>query len=135
MGDHGRAIIMGTESFGKGSVQTVIPISDDRAIKLTTALYFTPQGRSIQAQGIAPDILVERAKITALESGESFTEADLQGRLDNGNGGEANGTKKREEREKSRPNIAASDNQLFEALNLLKGIHIFARNGKTVETT
>ncbi len=133
--DHGRAIIMGTESFGKGSVQTVIPISDDRAIKLTTALYFTPQGRSIQAQGIAPDILVERAKITALESGESFTEADLQGRLDNGNGGEANGTKKREEREKSRPNIAASDNQLFEALNLLKGIHIFARNGKTVETT
>ena len=61
--DHRRAVIMGTPSFGKGSVQTVLPLSQDRAIKLTTALYFTPSGRSIQAQGIVPDITVERARI------------------------------------------------------------------------
>ena len=72
---------MGTESFGKGSVQTVIPISEERAIKLTTALYFTPSGRSIQAQGIVPDIIVERAKITAIQPRNRFTEADLSGHL------------------------------------------------------
>src|SRR5690625_7684069 len=60
--DQGRAIVLGTRSFGKGSVQTVVPISETRAIKLTTALYYTPSGRSIQAQGIAPDITIERAK-------------------------------------------------------------------------
>ena len=66
--DHRRAIIMGTDSFGKGSVQRVFPIDDVRAIKMTTALYFTPGGRSIQALGIEPDIVVERAKITPSRS-------------------------------------------------------------------
>ena len=59
--DHGRAVVMGTQSFGKGSVQTVLPLDDTRAIKLTTSIYYTPSGRSIQAQGIIPDIIVDDA--------------------------------------------------------------------------
>ncbi len=128
--DHGRAVIMGTDSFGKGSVQTVIPISEDRAIKLTTALYYTPSGRSIQAQGIEPDIIVERAKITTLNRGGNFTEADLNGRLENGNGGDALDVKAREQRSSKRDDLANRDNQLYEALNLLKGITIFAKHGQ-----
>src|SRR5690606_12941542 len=84
--DHKRAVIMGTRSFGKGSVQTVIPINEDRDIKLTTALYFTPSGRSIQAQGIEPDILVERAEIKAIRAGFTPTEADLSRHLRNRTG-------------------------------------------------
>jgi carboxyl-terminal processing protease len=67
--DHKRAVVVGTDSFGKGSVQTVLPLAEDRAIKLTTARYFTPNGRSIQAQGIRPDIVVERAKLTPIAGG------------------------------------------------------------------
>ena len=62
--DHGRAVVMGTQSFGKGSVQTVLPLDDTRAIKLTTSIYYTPSGRSIQAQGITPDIIVDDAFVT-----------------------------------------------------------------------
>lgn len=77
--DQKRAILMGTDSFGKGSVQTVLPLNNDRALKLTTALYYTPNGRSIQAQGIVPDIEVGRAKVTQERSSfEGFKEADLQ---------------------------------------------------------
>src|SRR5690606_14833302 len=74
--DRGRAVIMGTDSFGKGSVQTVLPLNNDRALKLTTALYFTPNGRSIQAQGIVPDIRVERAQLTRNDEEASYREAD-----------------------------------------------------------
>ena len=84
--DHKRGVLMGTDSFGKGSVQTVLPLNNDRALKLTTALYFTPNGRSIQAQGIVPDIEVARAKLTR-EKRKRIKEADLQGHLGNGNGG------------------------------------------------
>jgi carboxyl-terminal processing protease len=120
--DHRRAVIMGTPSFGKGSVQTIMPLSEDRAIKLTTALYFTPNGRSIQAQGIIPDIEVRRAKVTAFDNlPRRVTEADLAGRLDNANGEPEND----ETRGKRLPNaLLARDNQLYEALTLLKGIHI-----------
>jgi hypothetical protein len=76
---------MGTQSFGKGSVQTVLPLSDEIAVKLTTALYFTPNGRSIQASGITPDIIVERAKVTSVETGRRISEADLVGHLKNAN--------------------------------------------------
>jgi carboxyl-terminal processing protease len=72
--DHHRAVIMGTDSFGKGSVQTVVPLSEDHAIKLTTARYYTPSGRSIQAQGIVPDITVERAKIETIKTRKRITE-------------------------------------------------------------
>lgn len=124
--DHRRAVILGTQSFGKGSVQTVIPLNEDIAIKLTTALYFTPNGRSIQAQGIEPDIEVQRAKVTALRKRGRTTEADLQGRLDNGNGGDAVDSKTRGERD--RDDLFKRDNQMFEALNLLKGINLFGNH-------
>jgi carboxyl-terminal processing protease len=128
--DHHRAVIVGTDSFGKGSVQTVLPISDTSAIKLTTALYYTPNGRSIQAQGIIPDIVVERAQYTALKGPGFTTEADLSNHLGNGNGGEDNGSLARENNYVSQAELVSRDNQLYEALNLLKGIHVFGM-GKT----
>ena len=117
--DHGRAVIMGTPSFGKGSVQTILPLSDSRAVKLTTALYFTPNGRSIQAEGIEPDIVVERARVTAYDNSRSITEADLAGHLDNANG-ESNGQKNK----KLESKLLSTDNQLYEALTLLKGLNV-----------
>ncbi len=134
--DHGRAVVMGTHSFGKGSVQTILPLSDSRAVKLTTALYFTPNGRSIQAEGIEPDILVERAKVTAYDNTQRITEADLSGHLDNANGksgkksnDKANGKKDKELASK----LLSEDNQLYEALTLLKGLNVLGmRNQKTV---
>ena len=115
--DQNRAVLMGTRSFGKGSVQSVIPLTDDRAIKLTTALYFTPSGRSIQAQGIEPDLEVERVKVTEVESGYGVTEADLANHLKNVKGG------KERNAESRLADTAAynKDSQLFEALTLLKG--------------
>ena len=123
--DHHRAVIMGTDSFGKGSVQTVVPLSEEHAIKLTTARYFTPGGRSIQAQGITPDITVERAKIEALKSRGGLTEADLQGHLSSASGEESTS---KQRREKDKQALFNSDNQLYEALNLLKGLNILSRN-------
>jgi len=119
--DHRRAVVMGTPSFGKGSVQTIMPLSEDRAIKLTTALYFTPNGRSIQAQGIVPDIEVERARVTAIDNlPPQVTEADLSGRLDNANGETASNNRSR----RAPSELQSRDNQLYEALTLLKGLHI-----------
>jgi carboxyl-terminal processing protease len=86
--DQKRGVVMGTTSFGKGSVQTVLPLNNDRALKITTALYYTPNGRSIQAQGIVPDIEVQpRQDHPRASDNEYFKEADLQGHLGNGNGG------------------------------------------------
>ena len=81
--DHKRAIIMGTKSFGKGSVQTIIPSGEDVALKLTTAKYYTPLGRSIQKTGIDPDILVERAELKKVESQNRRKESDLRGAIEN----------------------------------------------------
>ena len=117
--DRGRAVVMGSDSFGKGSVQTILPLSDSRAVKLTTALYFTPNGRSIQAEGIVPDIPVERARVTAYDSAGQVTEADLSGHLSNGSGNKSRGASSKVASE-----LLASDNQLYEALTLLKGINI-----------
>jgi carboxyl-terminal processing protease len=117
---------MGTDSFGKGSVQTVLPLNNDRALKLTTALYYTPNGRSIQAQGIVPDIEVERAKVTREQSDfEGFKEADLQGHLANGNGG-----KDRPTQSGKAPQAAPQDSdfQLSQALSLLKGLSVSRGN-------
>ena len=124
--DQKRAILMGTDSFGKGSVQTVLPLNNDRALKLTTALYYTPNGRSIQAQGIVPDIEVERAKVTREQSDfEGFKEADLQGHLANGNGG-----KDRPTQSGKAPQAAPQDSdfQLGQALSLLKGLSVSSGN-------
>ncbi|UUY09867.1 S41 family peptidase [Pseudomonas sp. J452] len=119
--DHKRGVLMGTDSFGKGSVQTVLPLNNDRALKLTTALYYTPKGRSIQAQGIVPDIEVARAKLTREQDGESIKEADLAGHLGNGNGGADKPSGKKGEKP-TRPQD--DDYQLSQALNLLKGLSV-----------
>jgi carboxyl-terminal processing protease len=122
---------MGSDSFGKGSVQTILPLSESRAIKLTTARYFTPSGRSIQAEGIVPDILVERAKVTAYDNAGQITEADLSGHLGNGNGnGESDAKKSRASSARAASELLASDNQLYEALTLLKGINILGLREK-----
>ena len=81
--DHHRAIVMGTTSFGKGSVQTIIPLSNHGAMRLTTARYFTPSGRSIQGQGIEPDIEVQQAKVQPVEQPQRRREAELKGALPN----------------------------------------------------
>lgn len=116
--DQKRAIIMGLDSFGKGSVQTVLPLTKERALKLTTALYYTPNGRSIQAQGIKPDIEVNEAELTLLNNAPEFIkERDLSGHLENG----------MEEKVKAgdEPDgLASRDYQLYEALNLLKALSI-----------
>ena len=123
--DHGRAVIMGTRSFGKGSVQTVLPLTNERALKLTTALYYTPDGISIQAQGIEPDIIVDEAYVTRQTSRRAgYTEADLAGHLRNGSGAE-----------ELQPTVVAeqvvvSDYQLNEALTLLKGWNIMETGRK-----
>ncbi len=121
--DHKRGILMGTDSFGKGSVQTVLPLSNDRALKITTALYFTPNGRSIQAQGIVPDIEVARGKITREQEGEGFKEADLAGHLGNGNGG-ADKPSGKDKAQGKQPRPQDDDFQLDQALNLLKGLNV-----------
>ena len=123
--DQRRALVIGTRSFGKGSVQSVIPITEDRAVKLTTALYYTPNGRSIQAQGIEPDIEVERVKVTVVEPGVGLSEAGLSRHLENGNG---NGDLKAEERHGSSAELHNEDSQLYEALNILKGLNLFSRS-------
>ena len=125
--DHSRAIIMGTDSFGKGSVQTVLPLSESRAVKLTTALYFTPNGRSIQAEGIVPDVRVERAKVTAYDNSRRISEADLSRRLDNANGGKST---KDSASKSNADGLLSTDNQLYEALTLLKGLNVLGLRDK-----
>jgi carboxyl-terminal processing protease len=129
--DHRRAIIVGTQSFGKGSVQTVLPLSEDSAIKLTTARYYTPSGSSIQAQGIIPDIVVEKARIEAVNAGIQVTEADLAGHLGRGDGAESDGKSRKKEKNDGNE-LAANDNQLYEALNLLKGLYIMSSAKKAL---
>lgn len=126
--DHKRGVIMGTRSFGKGSVQSVIPISNDRAIKLTTALYYTPNGRSIQAQGIEPDVEVERVQVSAIAQSGGVTEADLERHLGNSKGGKESNSKDRANKRITSAELLKEDNQLHEALNLLKGLHIFLQS-------
>ena len=123
--DHGRAVVMGTQSFGKGSVQTVLPLDDARAIKLTTSLYYTPSGRSIQAQGITPDIIVDDAFVTRRSRSISqYNEADLPGRLANGNGEETvDSDKEMAEALISAEQVLVTDYPLNEALNVLKGVN------------
>ena len=133
--DHKRAVIMGTKSFGKGSVQTILPVSNGGALKITTARYYTPSGRSIQASGIVPDIVTEEAKITKSENGEHLKEADLARHLENSE--ELAKPKEEPKKEDKKDDLkkdetgkpAAEDYQLQEALNLLKGISFFKVQG------
>jgi len=121
--DHGRALILGTQSFGKGSVQTVLPLNGDHALKLTTARYFTPNGRSIQAQGISPDIVVTPGTFTPAKDSRFYKEADLKGHLENNK--EADNTKTDEQKDEIQQ-ILAKDYQLQQALIMLKGMKVLA---------
>ncbi|MEJ2455338.1 MAG: S41 family peptidase [Candidatus Thiodiazotropha sp.] len=128
--DQKRAVIMGTRTFGKGSVQTIIPISDTAAVKLTTARYYTPSGRSIQAEGIKPDIELEEVKVSKVEGDgvKPIKEADLSGHLENGDAkGSGTDTKGADSENES---LADKDYQLGEALNLLKGLAILGARAK-----
>lgn len=119
--DHKRAIIMGTKTFGKGSVQTILPMNNGAALKITTARYYTPNDRSIQATGIEPDVVVEDLKLARNEEGpgDTLRESDLSGHLQNENGGSSGETTA----DRSQPSVD-DDFQLREALNLLKGVNI-----------
>jgi carboxyl-terminal processing protease len=122
--DHKRAIILGSKTFGKGSVQTILPLSGGTALKLTTARYFTPSGRSIQAEGITPDIQLESLKVATVEKTiDPLKEADLSGHLDNGNG-DTEGGNAGDEDDSGNGGLAQSDYELYEALNMLKGLAI-----------
>jgi carboxyl-terminal processing protease len=137
--DHKRAVIMGTQSFGKGSVQTILPLGNNTAIKLTTARYYTPGGRSIQAKGIVPDILVEDPATAALDNAFRLREADLDRHLSNDRQTDdkteevvAKPSTKTQQKGKdtdiNKSEIsefgAKNDYQLNQALNLLKGMNI-----------
>ncbi len=136
--DHRRAVILGTKSFGKGSVQTIMPLPGHGAMRLTTARYYTPSGRSIQAKGIVPDIVVEQARIETLDGPKRRFESDLRNALDNGD--------KKDSKEKAViPDAAKTDDekaeddeakkqqdfQLARALDLLRGLALFADKAVT----
>jgi len=132
--DHKRAIIMGEKSFGKGSVQTIQELRSGGAVKFTTARYFTPNGRSIQAEGIVPDIVLDNLEIkTKLKkSFKQIKEADLAGHISNPN--EKNADKKTSSEDKVIDEMVErlqQDYKIHEALNLLKGMHILSANNKS----
>ncbi|MEQ8335013.1 S41 family peptidase [Nisaea sp.] len=125
--DHRRAILLGTQSFGKGSVQTIIPLSGQVAMRLTTARYYTPSGSSIQQTGISPDIDVPLARIETLDNGRGRRESDLRGALVNpaGNGDETSEAKPADDDDTAEKKPAQEDYQLARALDLLRGIDLY----------
>lgn len=125
--DHNRAIIMGTRSFGKGSVQTIIPLGGHGAMRLTTARYYTPSGGSIQAKGIEPDLVVEQASIETANAGPQRREADLRGALEN----EGASDDPNVEESNGRSDAAGEDYQLSRALDLLHGLSIYNTRPQT----
>lgn len=140
--DHKRAVVMGTQSFGKGSVQTIIPLSDDSGLRLTTARYYTPSGRSIQAKGITPDIIVEQLELpkqSPKRESMFIREKDLENHFENTDEGKKPEEKKEQPKDKETSKDAPeagkaadqlkSDYQLIRALDLLKGWDILKRMG------
>ncbi|MBU6421293.1 MAG: S41 family peptidase [Gammaproteobacteria bacterium] len=121
--DNHRALILGTQTFGKGSVQTVIPLPEGGALKLTTSLYYTPSGHSIQAEGIKPNIVVPEFKLTAPTAAETLTEANLQGHLANNAPAPQPAANL-----SAKDQLAQQDFQLYEALNVLKGLTLAGRD-------
>ena len=120
--DHKRGILLGTSTFGKGSVQTIIPVSSKGAIRLTTARYYTPSGKSIQAKGIEPDIFVPQSKLEVLETNNERKESSLRGHLDE----KDSDTEKTENEDISETeNTLKDDYQLNRAIDLLKSISVY----------
>ncbi|MDD5713126.1 MAG: S41 family peptidase, partial [Smithellaceae bacterium] len=139
--DNGRAVVLGTQTFGKGSVQTVIPLDDGAALKLTTAKYYTPAGRSIQAEGIAPDIIVKYVKPADEKeptANAPIREKDLKGHIKSLKEGDTDGQETPEDIQPETPPIKdvrgtedpSKDNQLKEALDVLKSWDVFSRGSK-----
>ncbi len=133
--DHQRAIVVGTRSFGKGSVQTVMPLRGDGAIRLTTSLYYTPSGRSIQALGVSPDIVVEQPRRAPVAEDEveprpGRSENDLRGRIENRDMSEDERRQMEEERRAAEDvaKLREEDYQLAYALDILRGL--LALNGR-----
>ena len=129
--DHKRAVIMGQQTFGKGSVQTILPMANDAALKLTTARYYTPSGRSIQAEGITPDIIIDKLKVENIDNEISTVkEADLSRHLINEKATEqADLEEKKSDTKKSNDKpLSVTDHALYEALNVLKGLAILQYN-------
>jgi carboxyl-terminal processing protease len=133
--DHRRAIVVGTKSFGKGSVQTIIPLRGEGAMRLTTARYYTPSGRSIQALGVAPDIIVAQPPRKPVEETEeplsavaARTEASLRGALDNDSMSEDERTQLEADRarEEETAKLREEDYQLAYAVDILKGLNAMA---------
>jgi carboxyl-terminal processing protease len=124
---------MGTQSFGKGSVQTIIPLSDNSGLRLTTARYFTPSGRSIQAKGITPDIVAEKVEIAATtekkSDGMHIREKDLENHFENDKKEGADDKKAKPALYKTDESVK-SDSQILRALDLLKGWDILKTMGK-----
>lgn len=130
--DHKRAVVMGTQSFGKGSVQTIIPLSDNSGLRLTTARYYTPNGRSIQAKGITPDITVDKLELPTTEKKESMhlREKDLENHFEEGKDVK---DEKKNEKKTEKPSLYKTDEQIkgdyqiLRALDLLKGYTILKK--------
>lgn len=123
--DHKRAVILGTKSFGKGSVQTVIPLKDHGAMRLTTARYYTPSGVSIQATGIEPDILVEPARVERIEDNGLRSESALRGHLENDQDKAAKAIKQAPRDPDSDVKEGEEDYQLARALDLIRALSIY----------
>ncbi len=125
--DHARAVILGSQSFGKGSVQTINELRRGDAVKLTTARYYTPSGRSIQAKGIEPDIKLSRAKVELLDDPgfAPVSEAQLDGHLENDSDEKPGKSESKDDKEPlTSAELVKRDYQLYEALNLLKGLSV-----------
>jgi len=130
--DHKRAVVMGTQSFGKGSVQTIIPLADNSGLRLTTARYYTPSGRSIQAKGITPDITAEKVEVAASsdkKDGLHIREKDLENHFE-GDKSDATDEKKVKQAPYKTDDAIKSDSQILRALDLLKGWEILKTMGK-----
>ncbi|MFW6322152.1 MAG: S41 family peptidase [Guyparkeria sp.] len=135
--DSSRALIVGEKTFGKGSVQSIMPLSDGGALRLTTARYYTPDGRSIQAEGIEPDVTVHQLKVSSIEEAFSISESSLSGHLGNGDSEmmdvireaeEGEGEGEGEDDDEEKEPLVLRDFQLYESLNLLKGMVVVSKN-------
>ncbi len=129
--DSGRALVVGEKTFGKGSVQSIMPLSDGGALRLTTARYYTPEGRSIQAEGIEPDVTVHQLKVSSIEEAFSVSEASLSGHLSNGDSEMMDAIQQAQEGDEDdeeKEPLVVRDYQLYESLNLLKGMVIVSKN-------
>ena len=127
--DHKRALIMGSQTFGKGSVQSIVKLGNNTALKMTTARYYTPKDRTIQAKGITPDIKLSNIHVDLKKDGNKYVkEADLKGHLINDKNPDAEKkAKKKGKKDKKEQPLASRDYPLYEALNLLKGLHLLSK--------